>query len=83
MVFATPGNPQALLNDARALLSAGRLDEAAQRLQMASMSAPTNPAISMNLGIVELKRRHFDKAAEAFGRAAKTEPGNIQAWAFP
>ncbi|MEM6670973.1 MAG: putative 2OG-Fe(II) oxygenase [Pseudomonadota bacterium] len=82
MVFATPGNPQALLNDARALLSAGRLDEAAQRLQMASMSAPTNPAISMNLGIVELKRRHFDKAAEAFGRAAKTEPGNAQAWMF-
>lgn len=57
----------------------GRLAEAETALQAALTLTPEDSGTHNQLGRVRLRRRHFDGAIEAFGEAARLQPGNVLA----
>jgi tetratricopeptide (TPR) repeat protein len=63
-----------------ALMESGRLDEASSVLKTALLNNE-KPELLMNLGAVELRRKNYNAARDAFRRAASLDDSNDQAWA--
>ncbi|OGJ86593.1 MAG: hypothetical protein A2487_10620 [Candidatus Raymondbacteria bacterium RifOxyC12_full_50_8] len=55
-----------------------KYQEAAKLYQEAEVEAPEKKELSFNLGSALYKAQDFDKAAEAFGRAAKTKDNSLK-----
>lgn len=74
MVFAQAGDPKKALAEAQAAHKAGRLDEAAQKYQIALMAAPNDPAALYSFAALETGRHRHDKAVGLLERAAAAAP---------
>lgn len=69
----------ALVNLAQQLGDLGRLDEALPLIERALVVEPENDAAWNALGLVELQRKDFERAAGHFRRALKINPRQVNA----
>jgi Tfp pilus assembly protein PilF len=63
-----------LLQQGRAMISEGRVDEGISRYRAALQLQPTNPTIHNAIGAAELHRGNATKALESFNRALQLAP---------
>jgi tetratricopeptide (TPR) repeat protein len=74
-----PADPDARLNYALSLRSAGALDDAIVQFREAQALAPRDPIIPMLLGSTYAQRADYPAAAEALLRAVQLDPSNREA----
>lgn len=75
-----PGGPRGHLLAARALLLAGREEEALENLRAVEEADPESVSVQQTLGAVQLRRRDWKAAEVAFRRALAIEPLAPSAW---
>ncbi len=78
---AEAGGPEvrALLEEARALAAAGKLDDAVATLRRASTRAPKDPAVALAEGQIFQRAGRYTDAAMAFRRARNRAPDDAEA----
>ncbi|MDB6126136.1 MAG: repeat-containing protein [Verrucomicrobia bacterium] len=74
-----PENPQAVLLMADAARNAKDMEVARARLKALPAPASQSAAVSLALGIFELRERHFKEAQDLFERAISLDPKSIEA----
>jgi serine/threonine-protein kinase len=75
----SPDNTRAITNLGAAYQQLGRHEDAIAQYTRAIAVLPTASALS-NLGTCEFFLRRFDRAAAAYERAARLQPGNAVVW---
>jgi len=71
---ATAGDPQGLFDAGKTALEAGKLDEAEHRFRQVLAINPEVAAAYANLGVIQMRRKHWAQALEMLHKAEKLAP---------
>jgi tetratricopeptide (TPR) repeat protein len=71
---AAPGNVAALFHEGEEALHAGDLDRAERSFRKVLAADPASGGACANLGVVAMRRQHWEEAIRLLSKAAKLEP---------